>query len=189
MYDYFWTILFLLGISVILVCTVFIRTFVLGSISSGMYRYVLIFLISFCIMSLINWIKIGDKGESDSILLLFYFLFSVIFCLCLMSISKPLLGIDLYSSYKELQSHIHSLLSNLGITLPLALPKDILAAVLALLMGCLPPLFMSCGFRYAQLYLRSKYFLLLPFNQIHPFHPFFPSPSCAHTHELPSSFL
>lgn len=156
MYDYFWTILFLLGISTILVCVVLIRTFVLGSISTGMYRYVLIFLITFCIMSLITWIQIGEKSNSDTILLLFYFLFSVIYCLCLMSISKPLLGIDLYSSYTILQNHLHSLISSLGISLPLSLPKDLLAALLALLMGCIPPLLMSCGFRYAQLHLQTK---------------------------------
>lgn len=157
LYDYFWTILFLLGTSIILVGVVFIRTFIIGVPSSNVFHYVLVFLFTFCIMSLIAWIRIGEKRSSDVALLLFFFIFSVIYCLCLMSISKQLLGIDLYTSYKELESHIISSLSSIGIHFHPIIPKDLLAAILAVLIGCIPPLFVSCGFRYAQLQLQRKY--------------------------------
>lgn len=135
---------------------VFVRTFMLGYPSSGIVRYVLVFLIAFCIMSLIAWIQIGEKKNSDVTLLLFYFIFSVVYCLCLMSISKSLLGIDLYSAYKTIESRLGDSLANLGIRFHVSLPRDLLAAVLAVLFGCIPPLLVSCAFRYAQLHLHHK---------------------------------
>ena len=138
LYDYFWTLIFILGTSVVLVGVVFIRTFILGYPSSTIYPYVLLFLFIFCILSLLAWMNVGDKRNSDILLLLFYFVFSVVYCLCLMSISNSLLHIDLYSAYKEVETHFFSLLSSFHISLQFSLPKDLLAAVFALLVGCIP---------------------------------------------------
>ena len=165
LYDYFWTIIFILGTSVVLVSVVFIRTFILGYPSSHIYYYVLLFLFIFCILSLLAWMNVGEKRNSDTLLLLFYFVFSVVYCLCLMSVSKVLLQIDLYSAYKEMEAHFFSLLSSFHISFQFALPKNLLAAVLAILIGCIPPLLVSCAFRYAQLHLHSKYFLTEEFHR------------------------
>lgn len=164
LYDYFWTLIFILGTSVVLVSVVFIRTFILGYPSSHIYYYVLLFLFIFCILSLLAWMNVGEKRNSDTLLLLFYFVFSVVYCLCLMSVSKFLLQIDLYSAYKEMEAHFFSLLSSFHISFQFALPKDLLAAILAILIGCIPPLLVSCAFRYAQLHLHSKYFLTEEFH-------------------------
>ena len=147
-----------------MVAVTFIRTFILGTISSGIFQYLLLFLVTFCIMALVAWIQAGEKSNYDISLLLFYFVFSVIFCLCLMSISKPLLGIDLYSSYQEVQTRFSSVLSSLGIHFHISLPKDILAAALALFIGSFPPLLMSSSFRYAKLQLDSHFGIHKPLS-------------------------
>lgn len=154
--DYFWILLFLLGITVILVFTVAFRTFVMGVQSSHIYLYMLLFLAVFCVMTLVAWIQVGEKRSSDVVLLLFYYVFSVVFSLCLMSVAEPLLGVNLLSSYEAFENHINVLIHSLNAPLALHIPHSLLAVVLSLLLGALPPLMVSSAFRYSQLQLQRR---------------------------------
>ena len=144
----------------ILVCTVAFRTFVMGVQSSHIYLYMLLFLSIFCIMTLIAWIQVGEKRSSDVILLVFYYIFSVVFSLCLMSVAEPLLGLNLLSSYEAFESHINSLIRSLNAPLSIHVPQSLLAVVISLLLGALPPLMVSSAFRYSQLQLQRRTTLL-----------------------------
>ena len=132
--DYFWILLILLGITVILVFTVAFRTFVMGVQSSHIYLYMLLFLVVFCVMTLVAWIQVGEKRSSDVVLLLFYYVFSVVFSLCLMSVAEPLLGVNLLSSYEAFENHINALIRSLNAPLALHIPHSLLAVVLSLLL-------------------------------------------------------
>lgn len=158
--DYFWCLVFLLGVTVILVCTVVVRTFVIGVQSSRLYLYTLLLLFIFCIMCLIAWIQVGEKRSSDLILLVFYFIFSVVFSLCLMSVAEPLLGIRLLSSYEAFENHVNSLLQSVNVPLTVHISHSLLAVLLSLVLAVLPPLMVSSAFRFSQLQLQRRWYSL-----------------------------
>lgn len=149
--DYFWCLLFLLGICVITVGVVLFRSFVLGYSSSHIFLYLLLFTFIFCLLCLYTLIQNGEKTQASLAQLLFYYIFSVIFCLCLLSVSDRLLGIDLLSAWRHLEENFVTLSRQLGLPLHISLQKDFLSVLFALSLGLLPVSLVMCAFRYGML--------------------------------------
>ena len=83
--------------------------------------------------------------------LLFYYIFSLIFCLCLLSVSSRLLDADLLSSWRYMEDHFSSILAQIGVHFHFSMQKDLLSIVFSLLMAVVPVLLVMCAFRYGML--------------------------------------
>lgn len=153
-YDYFWCLVFLLGISVVMMSVVCIRTFVLGYPSSHIYLSILFLDMFFCMFSLWNHFSSSKKEPNELILLLFYYVFAVVYALCLLSLPSTILGVDFPAIISSVNSQIASFFARFSIPLHFRLSPSILAISLAAFFAIFPPLLVEPSFRFAQLQLR-----------------------------------
>ena len=153
-YDYFWCLVFLLGISVILMCVVCVRTFVFGYPSSHIYLSILFLDILFCMFSLWNHFSSSKKDPNEFILLLFYYVFAVVYALCLLSLPATFLGVDFSAIISSVNSKIASFFAHFSLPLHFHFSPSILAISFAAFFAILPPLLVEPSFRFAQLELR-----------------------------------
>ena len=128
-----------------------VRSFVFGYASSHLYFYPLLLLFLFCFICLYTLVQNGEKNEASMAQLLFYYIFSLIFCLCLLSVSSRLLDADLLSSWRYLEDHFSSVLAHMGVHFHFSLQKDLLSIVFSLLMAVVPVFLVMCAFRYGML--------------------------------------
>lgn len=154
-YDYFWCLVYLLGINVIVMAVVCIRTFIFGYSSSHLYMYSLLLLCGFSLMILWHHIQESSKQSDEWLLLFFYFVFAFIYALCLLCLPSFVLSVSFQDLLAQIHSHISSLLSQLGIHSFFSIPSSLLAVIFAFLLALIPPLLVESAFRFAQLELRK----------------------------------
>ena len=154
-YDYFWCLVYLLGINVIVMAVVCIRTFILGYSSSHIYMYSLLLLCGFSLMILWHHIQESSKQSDEWLLLFFYFVFAFIYALCLLCLPSFVLSVSFQDLLSQIHSHVSSLLSQFGLHSFYTIPSSLLAVLVALLMAFIPPLMVESAFRFAQLELRK----------------------------------
>ena len=163
-YNSFWCSMYLLGVVVVLMCVVCFRSLILGYPSSRLYPYALIFLCVYCVLTVWSHISSSKKNSDELMLMFFYFVFAVVFSLCLMNLRPSVIGVDLLAMLSTLRSRFQSLVSFVGLGgkglfsrlhMNLHIPTSVIGFVVALLLGLLPPLLVESAFRFAQLELRK----------------------------------
>ena len=165
-YNSFWCLMYLLGVVVVVMCVVCFRSLILGYPSGRLYPYALIFLFVYCVLTVWSHISSSKKNSNELMLMFFYFVFAVVFSLCLMNLRPSVIGVDLLAMLSTLRSRFQSLVSFVGLGgkglfsrlhnhIPIHIPTSVIGFVVALLLGLLPPLLVESAFRFAQLELRK----------------------------------